>query len=70
MGTKNINASESAEHKNINETAYRDWKLLSDADLGKTKGGFFTIHATTEAIAVAKAISTISSTTELEILGV
>jgi len=53
MGTKNVNASESAEQKNINET------------------GFFATHATTEAIdAVAKAIATICSATELEILGV
>jgi len=69
MRTTNINASESAEQKN--ETAYREWERLSDADLGKTRGGFFATHATTEAIdAVAKAIATICSATELEILGV
>jgi len=71
MRTENINASESAEHKNINETAYREWEPLSDPDLGKTRGGFFAIHATTEAIdAVAKSIATICSATELEILGI
>ena len=71
MGTKNINASESAKQKNINETAYREWERRSDADLGKTRGGFFATQATTEAIdAVAKAIATICSATELEILGV
>ena len=71
MRTENINASESAEHKNISETGYREWELLSDADLGKARGGFFAIHATTEAIdAVAKSIATICSATELEILGI
>ena len=71
MRSKNINARESAEHKSINETAYREWELLSDADLGRTRGGFFAIQATTEAIdAVAKSIATICSATELEILGV
>jgi len=69
MRTKNINPSESADQKN--ETAYRERERLSDADLGKTRGGFFAIHATTEAIdAVAKAIATICSATELEILGI
>jgi len=71
METKNINSSESAEHKNINETTSREWERLSDADLGRTRGGFFAIHATTEAIdVVAKSIATICSATELEILGV
>ena len=71
MRTKNINASESADHKNINETAYTQWERLSDADLGKTRGGFFAVHARTEAIdAVAKAIASICSATELGILGV
>jgi hypothetical protein len=68
MKSKNINVSDSAEQ--ANETAYRERERLSGADLGKTRGGFFAIHATTEAIdAVAKAIATICSATELEILG-
>lgn len=57
--------------ENINETANREWQRLSDADLERTTGGFFAFHATTEAIdAVAQVIATISSATELEILGV
>ena len=71
MRIENINASESAEYTDINETAHSESERLSNAELRKTRGGFFATHATTEGIdAVAKAIATICSATELEILGV
>jgi len=71
MRPQNINASESTEQKNINETARTEWGRLSHTDSDKNTGKFFGFHPTTEAIdAIAKAIATISSATELEILGV
>ena len=71
MRPQNINASESTEQKNINETTRTEWGQLSHADPDKNTGKFFGFHPTTEAIdAIAKAIATISSATELEILGV
>ncbi len=71
MRPQNINASESTEHKNINETARTEWGRPTHADLDKITGKFFGFHPTTEAIdAIAKTIATISSATELEILGV
>jgi hypothetical protein len=71
MRPKNINASDGTEQKNINETARTEWGRPSHADLDKITGRFFGFHPTTEAMnAVAKAIATISSATELEILGV
>ena len=71
MRPQNISATESTEHKKINETARTEWERLSHADLDKITGRFLGFRPTAEAIdAIAKAIATISSATELEILGV
>jgi len=71
MRPENINASDRTEHKNINEAARTERERLSHADLDTITGRFFGFHPTTEAIdAIAKAVATISSATELEILGV